>query len=89
MSGVMEKSMFGSRAYLMDGNLLLAAGTGGVLLRIGPDNMAAALSRDGVEQAVMGSRTMNGWLRMTGEAFASDAVDGGLLAQALDFVRGL
>jgi len=59
-----ERRMFGTRAFLDDGRILLGARSGGVLLvRVDEENGAALLVRPGVARAVMGARTMGtGWL---------------------------
>ena len=59
-----ERRMFGSRAFLDSGRILLGARSGGVLLvRVDDENGAALLVRPGVARAVMGARTMSsGWL---------------------------
>ena len=59
-----ERRMFGTRAFLDDGRILLGARPGGVLLvRVDDESGATLLTRPGTARAVMGSRTMSsGWL---------------------------
>jgi TfoX/Sxy family transcriptional regulator of competence genes len=59
-----ERRMFGTRAFLDDGRILVGARPGGVLLvRVDDESGAALLTEPGVARAVMGSRTMSsGWL---------------------------
>ena len=59
-----EKRMFGTRAFLVDGHILVGARPGGVLLvRVDEEHGAALVTRQGVAVAVMGPRTMGtGWL---------------------------
>ncbi|WP_237682372.1 MULTISPECIES: TfoX/Sxy family protein [Microbacterium] len=70
-----ERRMFGTRAFLDDGRILLGARPGGVLLvRVDDENGAALVTRAGVARAVMGSRTMgSGWLDVSPEAIEDDS----------------
>jgi len=62
---VIEKRMFGGLAFLVNGHMALAvAGQGGLLLRVDPNEVDALVAEAGVSRAEMGSRTMNGWLRI-------------------------
>ena len=58
-----EKKMFGGLAFLIDGNMAVAAsGRGGLLVRVDPaasDELVATTSAEPME---MGGRTMTGWL---------------------------
>ncbi|GAB3579927.1 TfoX/Sxy family protein [Calidifontibacter terrae] len=62
--GLGEKRMFGGLAFLIHGNMAVAAsGGGGLLLRADPDLHDQLVAQEFVETAVMGGRSMNGWLR--------------------------
>lgn len=66
--GIEEKRMFGGRAFLVQGNMAIAAsGQGGILVRAGPDHSAHLVSRSHAEEAVMRGRPMAGWLRVAPE----------------------
>jgi hypothetical protein len=69
-----EKRMFGSRAFLLDGRILVGARKGGVLLvRVTAENGAALLTRPGVAAAVMGAKTMSpNWLDVSPNAIDDD-----------------
>jgi hypothetical protein len=61
--GVEEKAMFGGLAFLINGNMSVAASRqGGLLVRIPPDDTEKLLARDHVATMVMGGREMRGWL---------------------------
>ena len=63
--GVTEKRMFGGLAFLIGGNMAVAAsGQGGLLVRVDPDESAALLKRPGTELMEMRGRTMAGWMRV-------------------------
>lgn len=72
---VEEKRMFGTRAFLLDGRILVGARKAGVLLvRVADDHSAVLLSRAGVSRAVMGTKTMtSGWLDVDSEVISDDA----------------
>ncbi|MFJ2552977.1 TfoX/Sxy family protein [Microbacterium sp. NPDC087591] len=72
--GVEERRMFGTRAFLLDGHILVGARPGGTLLvRVDEETGAALSTRAGVARAVMGSRTMGtGWLDVAPRVLADD-----------------
>lgn len=71
---VEEKRMFGTRAFLLDGRILVGARPGGVLLvRVQEESGVSLTLRPGVERAVMGAKTMGaGWLDVSAEVLADD-----------------
>jgi TfoX/Sxy family transcriptional regulator of competence genes len=70
---VTEKKMFGGLAFLVGGNMAVAAsGQGGLLLRCDPDASDELVTRPGVSRMEMRGATMSGWLRVTDEAVADD-----------------
>jgi hypothetical protein len=87
--GLTEKAMFGGWAYLLHGNLLIAARRGSLLLRVGKDNEAWANQIPGVSTAIMGGRRMSGWVRATPEAYSNDALRQKLIDRAVDFTGSL
>jgi TfoX/Sxy family transcriptional regulator of competence genes len=63
--GVEEKRMFGGLAFLINGNMSVAAsGQGGLLVRVPPDDTDKLLERDHVSAMVMAGREARGWLRV-------------------------
>ena len=66
--GVTEKKMFGGLAFLVGGNMGIAAsGQGGVLVRVDPTKADDLIDTTRAEPAVMRGRPMNGWLRVAPE----------------------
>jgi TfoX/Sxy family transcriptional regulator of competence genes len=62
---VTEKKMFGGLAFLVGGNMAIAAsGQGGILARVDPDQSDELVSATPAEVAVMRGRPMPGWLRV-------------------------
>lgn len=61
--GIDEKPMFGGLAFLLNGNMSVAAGrNSGLLVRVPPDDAQKLLRGQHVEPMVMGGRQMRGWL---------------------------
>jgi TfoX/Sxy family transcriptional regulator of competence genes len=63
---VTEKKMFGGLAFLIGGNMSVAAsGQGGLLVRVDPAQTEKLLAERGAEEFEMGGRgAMKGWLRV-------------------------
>ena len=65
---ITEKRMFGGLAFLVGGNMAVAAsGQGGVLVRVDPDATDALLERSHARPFEMRGRAMTGWLRVDQE----------------------
>ena len=63
--GLTEKQMFGGLAFLIGGNMAIAAsGQGGVLVRVDPEQSDKIVDTTDAEMAVMRGRPMQGWLRV-------------------------
>jgi TfoX/Sxy family transcriptional regulator of competence genes len=64
--GLEEKRMFGGLAFLINGNMAVAAsGQGGLLVRMAPDDTDKFLDGTHVSPMVMAGREARGWLRVT------------------------
>jgi TfoX/Sxy family transcriptional regulator of competence genes len=64
-----EKKMFGGLAFLVGGNMAVAAsGQGGILVRVDPDATDKLVSTTKAERMVMRGRAMDGWLRVDAAA---------------------
>jgi TfoX/Sxy family transcriptional regulator of competence genes len=65
---VSERKMFGGLAFLVGGNMAIAAsGQGGVLVRVDPERSDTLVRTTKAETAIMRGRPMRGWLRLRGE----------------------
>jgi TfoX/Sxy family transcriptional regulator of competence genes len=64
-AGVTEKKMFGGLAFLIGGNMAVAAsGQGGILVRVDPATSDRLVATTKAQVAVMRGRPMTGWLRI-------------------------
>ena len=65
---VVEKKMFGGLAFLIGGNMAVAAsGQGGVLVRVDPAESDALVAKTRARPMEMRGRSMAGWLRVDAE----------------------
>lgn len=63
-----EQKMFGGLAFLVGGNMAIAAsGQGGILVRVDPEQSSALAAETPAEVMVMRGRPMEGWLRVAVE----------------------
>ena len=70
---VTEKRMFGGLAFLLGGNMAIAAsGQGGLMVRVDPDETEALLEQPHAAPMEMRGREMAGWLRVDAAGAESD-----------------
>jgi TfoX/Sxy family transcriptional regulator of competence genes len=63
-----EQRMFGGLAFLIGGNMSVAAsGQGGLMVRVDPDETEALVAKPHAQPFVMRGREMQGWLRVDGD----------------------
>ncbi|RZS41155.1 TfoX-like protein [Herbihabitans rhizosphaerae] len=73
-SDVFEQRMFGGLAFLIAGNISVAAsGRGGLMVRVDPTQTDDLVDGVRVTPMVMGGRERRGWLYVELDALASDA----------------
>jgi TfoX/Sxy family transcriptional regulator of competence genes len=72
-AGVTEQRMFGGLAFLIGGNMAVAAsGQGGLMLRADPDETDTLAAEPHAGPMEMRGRTMQGWLRVDAEGVATN-----------------
>jgi hypothetical protein len=85
-----EKRMFGGLAFMVEGNLTIAASrSGGLLVRTDPDDAEEVQALPGVEPMEMRGRKMPGWVFVDAAALTDEADLDAWIDRALDFVAGL
>lgn len=88
--GVTEMKMFGGLAFLVNGNMAVAAGGGGAMMvRADPEASDHLTIRDGVALMEMGGRAMKGWLSVSPDAVAGDSALGEWVDRGVDYARSL
>ncbi len=67
--GLSEQKMFGGLAFLVHGNMAVAAsGQGGLMVRVDPAQSEKLIGTGSAEPMVMRGREMTGWLRVPADA---------------------
>ncbi len=88
--GLTEKKMFGGLAFLIAGNMAVAAsGQGGLLLRIDPADADDLVDGGAVTRMEMRGKEMDGWLRVTTEAVAGEDALAAYVARGVDYASSL
>jgi TfoX/Sxy family transcriptional regulator of competence genes len=71
-AGLSEKAMFGGLAFLINGNMAIAAsGRGGIMVRVDPERSEAILATTPASPMEMRGRLMLGWLRVDAQHVAT------------------
>lgn len=88
--GVEEKPMFGGLAFLINGNMAVAAsGQGGLMVRVPPDDTAKLVSREHAAPMVMAGRETRGWLRVSSAGLESKRQLQQWVARGIDYAKSL
>ena len=65
----LDKRMFGGDCFMVDDKMCFGTFTGGLLVRIDPEQMQELLKRTGAEQMVMHGRPMKGYIQVAPEGY--------------------
>lgn len=85
-----EKKMFGGLAFLVRGNMAIAAsGEGGILVRVDPTRTDELVATTDARVAEMRGRLMPGWLRVDTDRLDADAELGFWIQTGTEFARSL
>jgi hypothetical protein len=88
--GVEEKRMFGGLAFLINGNMSVAAsGRGGLMVRVPPDETEKLLTREHVEPMVMAGRETRGWLRVSPDGVKTKRQLQSWVSRGVDYAKSL
>jgi TfoX/Sxy family transcriptional regulator of competence genes len=88
--GVKEQKMFGGLAFLVNGNMAVAASShGGLLARVDPADGEKLLAKPHVQLMEMGGRKMAGWLRVDAEALRTKRQLGPWVDRGVSYARSL
>jgi TfoX/Sxy family transcriptional regulator of competence genes len=89
-AGVSEKKMFGGLAFLVGGNMAVAAsGQGGLLVRVDPAASDELVATTGAELMEMRGRTMQGWLRVPTDELGTEEELSRWVERGTTFARSL
>ena len=88
--GLTEQRMFGGLAFLVGGNMAIAAsGQGGALVRVDPAESDALVAGTPAELMEMRGKGMPGWLRVASEHLADDAALTAWVERGTTYARSL
>jgi TfoX/Sxy family transcriptional regulator of competence genes len=88
--GVREQRMFGGLAFLVNGNMAVAAsGQGGLMVRADPMESDALVEGSSARLVVMRGRPMPGWLRVDAESVRQDDELTRWVGRGVAFARSL
>jgi hypothetical protein len=88
--GLTEKTMFGGLAFLVNGNMSVAASSkGGLLLRVEPAQTMALAKKPHASPMEMRGRPMEGWLRVAEAGIKTDKGLAPWVELSVGFARSL
>jgi TfoX/Sxy family transcriptional regulator of competence genes len=89
-TGVTEQKMFGGLAFLIGGNMAVAAsGQGGALVHVDPDRSDAIVASSHARPMEMRGREMAGWLRVASEDMRTKRQLAKWVTLGADYARSL
>jgi TfoX/Sxy family transcriptional regulator of competence genes len=89
-AGLAEQRMFGGLAFLVNGNMAVAAsGQGGLLVRVDPEQGDELIDGDQVRPMEMRGREMSGWLRVDSAAVGAPDQLETWVARGVTYARSL
>jgi TfoX/Sxy family transcriptional regulator of competence genes len=88
--GLTEKKMFGGLAFLVGGNMAVAAsGQGGLLVRVDPAESDQLVSESSARPMEMRGREMAGWLRVDSDDLRAQEELSAWVERGVAFARSL
>jgi TfoX/Sxy family transcriptional regulator of competence genes len=88
--GLAEQKMFGGLAFLIRGNMTVAAsGQGGILVRADPDESQRLVETTGASLMEMRGREMPGWLRVDAAELGGEAELARWVELGMSYARSL
>jgi TfoX/Sxy family transcriptional regulator of competence genes len=87
--GITEKKMFGGVGFMLYGNMCVGIWQTSLILRLGPEDAAAALQEDNVVEFDPTGRPMKGWVMVEAEGMETDRQLREWIERAVEFVENL
>jgi hypothetical protein len=85
-----EKKMFGGLAFLVGGNMAIAAsGQGGLLVRVDPAESDELVATTGAHVMEMRGRSMQGWLRVDADRVQTEQELAAWVDRGVGYARSL
>ena len=88
--GLSERRMFGGLGFMLHGNMACGVtSTGELMVRVGPEDHAAALEEPHVREFEMSGKRMSGWLIVGEDGVSSDEDLSGWVDAGADYAASL
>jgi len=87
--GIIEKKMFGGVGFMLHGNMCVGVWKTSMIVRLGPEQAAAALKEPHVVEFDITGRPMKGWAMVEAEGVEKDQKLRGWVERAVEFVETL
>jgi hypothetical protein len=88
--GTTEQKIFGGVAFMIGGNMAIAASSnGGIIVRVDPAESGELVATTPAQLMEMRGKTMSGWLRVGHEHVADDAALAAWVERGADCARSL
>ena len=88
--GVTEQRMFGGLAFLVNGNMAVAAsGKGGLMVRVAPADTDALVAEPHARPFEMKGRELQGWLRVDEEGLGTETELASWVERGVAYARSL
>jgi TfoX/Sxy family transcriptional regulator of competence genes len=85
-----ERKMFGGLAFLIGGNMAIAAsGQGGAMIRVDPEQSDALIATTNASLVEMRGRAMPGWLRVSSDDLRADGQLRPWVERGIGYARSL
>jgi hypothetical protein len=88
-AGWSEMRMFGGLAFLVEGNMAVGVLGSDLMVRVGPEGDADALSRPGARPFAMTGRPMAGWVLVSPDGYGSEPDLAAWIDEGLAFAGSL
>lgn len=87
---VTETRLMGGLCFMVGGNMACSVSArGGILIRVGPDGVTAALKEPHANQMKMGAKAMSGFIRVDPDGYRTDAALTKWVGRGVDFALTL
>jgi TfoX/Sxy family transcriptional regulator of competence genes len=87
--GITEKKMFGGVGFLLHGNMCVGIWRSSLIVRLGPEEGAAALQEPNVAEFDITGRPMKGWIMVEPDGIETDEQLAGWVRRSIEFVSTL
>ena len=84
-----EKTLFGCKCFLLNGNVVVGVWKNSLIVRLGQEGGIDALLEPHVKEFDITGKAMKGWLVVAQEGIEEDSQLSGWIQRAMNFVRNL